>query len=168
VNAKGPDIPPPGSEGRSVKEKAPADNSGKSKPAREKPVEKAKAKEKDPLTAKSFVKALQGAVGDGRDSGRDKRGAPSSGLIATFVEFQTFLKEAYFEFRKITWPDRQQVIRETWSVLVLVTIITFMVWGFDHVVARVVFDPIDRMAKSIGGGLGTNVLMPSRDKREGK
>ena len=44
-----------------------------------------------------------------------------------------FLKEVAIEHRKITWPDNKQVVRETWSVLFLVTAITMIVLGIDWV-----------------------------------
>jgi preprotein translocase SecE subunit len=69
-------------------------------------------------------------------------------------EFIDFLKETWQEFRKISWPNRDQVIKETWSVLVLVAVITGAVLGFDWVIAKSVFEPLDRYAKKMGGGVG--------------
>ncbi len=37
-----------------------------------------------------------------------------------------FLNEVLLEFRKISWPERSQVIRETLSVLFLVALITLL------------------------------------------
>lgn len=65
-----------------------------------------------------------------------------------------FLKEVALEFRRVSWPDRQQVLRETLSVLVLVSIITGGVLAFDFAVARAVFEPLDKLARHLGGGIG--------------
>jgi len=69
-------------------------------------------------------------------------------------EFIDFLKDTWQEFRKISWPNRDQVIKETWSVLVLVAVITGAVLGFDWIIGKSVFEPIDRYAKKMGGGVG--------------
>jgi len=58
-----------------------------------------------------------------------------------------FLKEVQHEGRKITWPDRRQVVQETWTVLVLVTFITFLVLGYDFVLGRFIFGPIEHISK---------------------
>lgn len=73
-----------------------------------------------------------------------------SGLTAVVQ----FLKEVGIEHRKIAWPDRHQIMRETWSVLVLVTCITLVVLGIDWVLGNAVFGPIEHWAKLYGAGLG--------------
>ena len=75
-----------------------------------------------------------------------------SGLAAMVL----FVKESMVELRKITWPDRQQVIKETLSVIVLVAIITACVLAFDYGVAKVIFEPLDKLARHLGGGIGVH------------
>lgn len=58
-----------------------------------------------------------------------------------------FLREVVKEAKKITWPPRSQVIQETTSVIVLVTLITVMVLGFDYALGNWVFGPIEHLAK---------------------
>lgn len=70
-----------------------------------------------------------------------------AGLIA-------FIASAFAELQKITWPDRQQVIKETLSVIVLVAVITAAVLAFDWVLGRLVFTNIDHLARQLGGGIG--------------
>ena len=65
-----------------------------------------------------------------------------------------FLKECAIENNKITWPDRAQVIRETWSVLVLVTALTLIVLGVDWILGNAVFGPIEHWARLYGAGFG--------------
>lgn len=68
-----------------------------------------------------------------------------------------FLNEVLIEFRKISWPERSQVIRETLSVLVLVALITILVLAFDWVVGKFVFAPLEHWGHiyGIGAGSGT-------------
>ena len=83
-----------------------------------------------------------------------KDAGDSQTLGQTFSDAVQFLKETYVEFRKISWPTRQQVVKETWSVLVLVTCLTIAVLAFDFAIARTVFEPLDKYAKKSGGGVG--------------
>ncbi len=72
-----------------------------------------------------------------------------------FIEAGKFLNEVRAESRKISWPARSQVIRETVSVLFLVALITFFVWSFDMVVGKFVFAPLEHWAHLYGiGGSG--------------
>ncbi|HEY9679054.1 MAG TPA: preprotein translocase subunit SecE [Drouetiella sp.] len=95
-----------------------------------------------------------GGSGSGGGGGSKKK-APkkSSNPVAQLAEF---LREVIVEFRKISWPETSQVIKETWSVLFLVTVITLMVLGFDWVLGHAVFGPLEHFARLHGGGLGTN------------
>ena len=70
----------------------------------------------------------------------------SKGLtgIAAYIEF---LKQVRIEYRKITWPDRRQIIQETWTVLILVTFITLLVLGYDWVLGNIVFGPLEHWIK---------------------
>lgn len=87
-----------------------------------------------------------GGKGDGKgdDKGK-KKDDESKGLIS---DSKQFIKEVIIEFRKITWPDRPQVIKETWSVLFLVTAITLMVLGFDWFLGHAIFGPLEHFAKT--------------------
>ncbi len=88
-----------------------------------------------------------GGGGGGKGDGK-KKDDEGKGLIS---DSKQFLKEVFIEFRKITWPDRAQVIKETWSVLFLVTAITLMVLGFDWFLGHAVFGPIEHFAKTHHG-----------------
>ncbi len=65
-----------------------------------------------------------------------------------------FMKEVAIEHRKITWPDRRQIVRETWSVIFLVSAITVMVLGIDWVLGHVIFGPLEHWARLHGAGVG--------------
>ncbi len=73
-------------------------------------------------------------------------------LLPQFVQISQFLNEVLTEFRKINWPERSQVARETVSVLFLVLLITILVWIFDLVVGKFVFAPLEHLGHLYGIG----------------
>lgn len=46
--------------------------------------------------------------------------------------FSRYLKEVRQEFNRISWPTRNQVLRESLVVLVMVTVITLFVFLLDY------------------------------------
>jgi preprotein translocase SecE subunit len=64
-----------------------------------------------------------------------------------------FLKEVGIERRKISWPQREQVVRETMSVLFLVAAITLLVLSYDWVLGWA-FGGLEHFARLHGGGVG--------------
>ncbi|GAA4871216.1 preprotein translocase subunit SecE [Luteimonas vadosa] len=65
------------------------------------------------------------------------------GLAAGTVVFLTsgkglqtreFLAESRFELRKVVWPTRQEAMRTTWVVMIVVVIIALILAGFDVVI----------------------------------
>ncbi len=94
----------------------------------------------------------KGNSGSGGNKGESKE--MSGNRIAHFIQF---IKEVIIEFKKISWPERSQIIRETWSVLFLVAIITCMVLAFDWVLAHAVFMPLENWLKLHGGGIRSSL-----------
>lgn len=82
-----------------------------------------------------------------QDSGKKAEEGRKGGLGESIKDTAKFLNEVKNEGRKITWPPRRQVLQETWSVMVLVTIITIMVLGFDYALGNWIFGPIEHFAK---------------------
>ena len=76
----------------------------------------------------------------------------TSPLGQRFLKISQFLNEVLAEFRKISWPERSQVARETFSVLFLVLLITVLVWVFDLVVGKFVFSPLEHWGHLYGIG----------------
>ena len=65
------------------------------------------------------------------------------GVVAAAVVFlssgkglqaREFFSEARFELRKVVWPTRQEAMRMTWVVMLVVVIIALMLAGFDLVI----------------------------------
>lgn len=96
-------------------------------------------------------------VGGGRkrDKGGDAEPEKKKSDLATALQF---LKSVVVEFRKISWPTRTEVLRETWSVLFLVAAITLMVLGFDWFLSHAIFQPLEQFARMHGGGIGRTGL----------
>lgn len=66
-----------------------------------------------------------------------------AGLVAAVAVFMSshkgrqtreFLGEARFELRKVVWPTRQEAVRTTWVVILVVVVIALMLAGFDVVI----------------------------------
>ncbi|MBS2002339.1 MAG: preprotein translocase subunit SecE [Candidatus Obscuribacterales bacterium] len=106
----------------------------------------------------SIKPPTDGGSGSGGGSSSGGGGASKKGKAEKkgnpIAEAQQFLHEVIIEFRKITWPEKSQVLRETWSVLFLVAVITLMVLGFDWVLGNLVFGPLEHFARLHGGGIG--------------
>ena len=50
------------------------------------------------------------------------------------VQTREFLSESRFELRKVVWPTRQEAIRTTWVVIVVVIIVSLVLAGFDAII----------------------------------
>ena len=51
---------------------------------------------------------------------------------------QEFIREVMVEFRKVTWPSRQELINSTVVVIAVTVVVAFFLGGVDIVLARVV------------------------------
>src|SRR2546422_6978441 len=51
---------------------------------------------------------------------------------------QEFFGEVLAEFRKVTWPNRQELINSTVVVITVTVVIAFFLGGVDIVLARIV------------------------------
>jgi preprotein translocase subunit SecE len=49
-----------------------------------------------------------------------------------------FTQEVLAEFRKVTWPSRQELVNSTVVVVVVTLVLAFFLGGVDIVLARVV------------------------------
>ena len=67
----------------------------------------------------------------------------AGGLAAGVIVFLTsgkggqsrdFLSESRFELRKVVWPTRQEAMRTTWVVILVVIVISLILAGFDVVI----------------------------------
>jgi preprotein translocase subunit SecE len=51
---------------------------------------------------------------------------------------QEFVHEVVAEFRKVTWPSRQELINSTVVVITVTVVISLFLGGVDVVLARIV------------------------------
>ncbi len=49
-----------------------------------------------------------------------------------------FIKEAYIELRKVTWPSRQQVINYTVVVIIISIVVAFFLGSLDMMFSIVI------------------------------
>lgn len=47
-----------------------------------------------------------------------------------------FFAETRFELRKVVWPTRQETMRTTWIVMVVVVVISLLLGGFDLLISQ--------------------------------
>lgn len=57
-------------------------------------------------------------------------------LSAKGHQVREFLSESRFELRKVVWPTRQEAIRMTWVVVVVVIVLSLLLGGFDFVIQK--------------------------------
>jgi preprotein translocase SecE subunit len=111
-------------------------------------------------SAAKGTKAPQNSNRTERDSKLQAKPQPKEkkkdgpGWLEGINNARQFLREVRIEFYKISWPDRLQVVRETYSVLVLVTLITVTVLAFDWFLSSAIFGPLEHFARMHGGGVG--------------
>ncbi|PYN80644.1 MAG: preprotein translocase subunit SecE [Candidatus Rokuibacteriota bacterium] len=51
---------------------------------------------------------------------------------------QEFVREVLAEFRKVTWPSRQELINSTVVVITVTVVVALFLGGVDIVLARIV------------------------------
>ena len=72
-----------------------------------------------------------------RSKGRQHDG--SEGRIVGFVtRAREFVREVLIEFRKVTWPSRQELLNSTAVVIVVTVVLAFFLGGVDIGLARIV------------------------------
>ena len=49
-----------------------------------------------------------------------------------------FVREVLIEFRKVTWPSRQELVNSTAVVIVVTVVLAFFLGGVDIGLARIV------------------------------
>lgn len=54
------------------------------------------------------------------------------------TRIQEFTREVLAEFRRVTWPTRQELINSTVVVVVVTVVLAFFLGGVDVALARVV------------------------------
>lgn len=74
---------------------------------------------------------------EGRDAALTLKGGMAVPSLGFAGGLQIFLSEVRAEFKKITWPSRQQVVSETGVVLFVVFFLTVLITLFDWLFALI-------------------------------
>jgi preprotein translocase subunit SecE len=68
----------------------------------------------------------------------ERRARPQPAPQRERVGPRQYLGEVRGELRKVAWPTRQEVINSTIIVLIAVTVLTSLIFGYDYVSAKLV------------------------------
>ena len=55
-----------------------------------------------------------------------------------FSSMKRFFREVVEEMRKVTWPDRPQIVQSTWVILLFVLLVSFIIFVMDWSVRGVI------------------------------
>ena len=58
--------------------------------------------------------------------------------MGVVTRLREFVQEVLAEFRKVTWPSREELINSTVVVITVTVVIAFFLGGVDIVLARIV------------------------------
>jgi preprotein translocase subunit SecE len=75
-------------------------------------------------------------VGDNRSPAGAPTEAPTRGRLRPFE----YLREVRSELRKVSWPNRSEVVSYTLVVLITTLVLTSITWGADWVISRAVLN----------------------------
>jgi len=73
--------------------------------------------------------------------------AVAAGLVLGAVVYLTtskgrdtreFLAESRFEMRKVVWPTREEAMRTTWVVVIVVIVLSLLLAGFDFAIQALI------------------------------
>jgi len=82
------------------------------------------------------------APAQGRDgtksTGTKSRRSPAQQTATERTGPRQYLSEVRSEMRKVAWPTRAEIINSSIIVLVAVTVMTLLIFGFDYISAKFV------------------------------
>jgi len=58
--------------------------------------------------------------------------------VGFLTRAQEFVREVLIEFKKVTWPSRQELVNSTAVVIVVTVVLAFFLGGVDIGLARIV------------------------------
>jgi preprotein translocase subunit SecE len=75
----------------------------------------------------------------GKDGGtKARRPSPAQQTQTERVGPRQYLSEVRAEMRKVAWPTRAEIINSSVIVLIAVTVMTLLIFGFDYLSAKFV------------------------------
>jgi preprotein translocase subunit SecE len=82
------------------------------------------------------TKRMMAKQGSDKPRAPERKTAPQQSRERTSP--RQFVSEVRGELRKVAWPSRQEVINSTIVVLIMVTVMTALIFGFDYASAKAV------------------------------
>jgi preprotein translocase subunit SecE len=77
--------------------------------------------------------------GRGKDGGKTQaRRSPAQQTQTERTGPRQYLSEVRAEMRKVAWPTRAEIINSSIIVLIAVTVMTLLIFGFDYLSAKFV------------------------------
>jgi preprotein translocase subunit SecE len=84
------------------------------------------------------TKRMMAKQGSDKPRAPERKTAPPQHAKKERTSPRHFLSEVRGELRKVAWPSRQEVINSTIVVLIMVTVMTALIFGFDYASAKAV------------------------------
>jgi preprotein translocase subunit SecE len=75
---------------------------------------------------------------DGKSTSTKARRSPAQQTATERTGPRQYLSEVRSEMRKVAWPTRAEIINSSIIVLVAVTVMTLLIFGFDYISAKFV------------------------------
>lgn len=66
-----------------------------------------------------------------------------NGFVCFFKRIARYFREMKSELKKVVWPTRQQLIRNTVVVILVVLVVGVLIWLFDWLAAAVIKALVD-------------------------
>ena len=85
--------------------------------------------------AEKEEKAVKAAANDKPAKSKDKK---PNAFVSRVKSIGRYFREMKSELKKVVWPSRKQVIRNTIVVIAVVLVIGVLIWVFDWLAAAVV------------------------------
>lgn len=71
--------------------------------------------------------------------------APTTEREPFLRRVRDYLHDVRQELRKVTWPNREQMIKFTTITLITTTVLTLVIFGFDVIAKEAVFWLVERI-----------------------
>jgi preprotein translocase subunit SecE len=84
------------------------------------------------------TKRLMQRQGGDRPRAPERRAQPAPAQKRERTGARQYLTEVRGELRKVAWPTRREVVNSTIIVLIAVTIMTSLIFGYDYFSAKLV------------------------------
>ena len=78
-----------------------------------------------------------------KDKPAKEKAKKPNGFVRFFKRIARYFREMKSELKKVVWPTRQQLIRNTVVVILVVLVVGVLIWLFDWLAAAVIKALVD-------------------------